>query len=101
MLLYSGEHFVQEIEGNEKNVQQLFAKILIDRHHTNIIKLADGPISQRLFCDWTMGFKTVAAEALLSFRGYVDPTQPESWSPFPNGTKSLQWRYCGSLSSTT
>jgi len=56
MLLYSGEHYIQLIEGAEEDLRRLFAKITQDYHHTNIIKLADGSISQRLFAEWTMGF---------------------------------------------
>jgi hypothetical protein len=54
MLLYSGDHFVQLIEGPVENLKKLFHKISQDYHHTSIIKLADGKITHRLFADWTM-----------------------------------------------
>ncbi|QMU29153.1 BLUF domain-containing protein [Adhaeribacter radiodurans] len=44
MLLYSGENCVQLIEGQEETLRQLLSKIVKDYHHTNLIKLANGPI---------------------------------------------------------
>ncbi len=73
MLLYSGDHYVQLIEGPVENLKKLFSKITQDYHHTDIIKLADGVITQRSFADWTMGFESVAEESLAGIKGYVNP----------------------------
>ncbi|PSR52622.1 blue light sensor protein [Adhaeribacter arboris] len=86
MLLYSGEHYVQLIEGAEEALRKLFAKICQDYHHTNLIKLADGSISQRVFENWSMGFRSVDEAALTGLKGYVNPESvalphPEEESP--------------------
>lgn len=73
ILLFSGDHYVQLIEGSAENLKKLFFKINHDYHHTNIIKLADGVITQRLFTDWSMGFQSVAEESLAGLKGYVNP----------------------------
>jgi len=73
LLLYSGEHYVQLIEGKEADLRMLFTKIVKDYHHIDIIKLADGKISQRMFSDWSMGFKVVSEELFSTLSGYVNP----------------------------
>ncbi|WP_158267657.1 BLUF domain-containing protein [Adhaeribacter arboris] len=75
LLLYSGEHYVQLIEGAEEDLRRLFAKISKDYHHTNLIKLADGAIRQRSFENWSMGFRSVNEQGLASLPGYLNPTR--------------------------
>ncbi len=83
MLLYSGDHYVQLIEGPAENLKKLFSKISQDYHHTNIIKLADGKITHRLFPDWTMGFQGVAEESLAGLAGYVNPVSAQFEDSLP------------------
>lgn len=83
MLLYSGDHFVQLIEGPAENLKKLFSRINQDNHHTNIIKLADGKITHRLFADWTMGFESVAEESLAGLKGYVNPVSTQFENSLP------------------
>jgi len=73
MLLYSGEHYVQLIEGDEADLRSLYAKITKDYHHTHIITLADGPINQRSFENWSMGFRSVDEASLAGLKGYIHP----------------------------
>ena len=77
LLLYSGEYYIQLIEGVAEALQQLFAKIQKDPLHQNIIKLADGEIDQRLFSDWSMGFQVVSKAAFSGLQGYINPVQPD------------------------
>lgn len=77
LLLYSGDQYVQLIEGEEEAVHQLFSKIENDPLHKNLLKLADGPIQQRLFHEWSMGFKTVRKEDFSCFSSYIDPSKPD------------------------
>lgn len=83
LLLYSGEHYVQLIEGAEKDLRRLFVKIAQDPLHRNLIKLADGKINARLFSDWTMGFEVISAEAFALFEGYVNPTKSNFLNSWP------------------
>jgi len=78
ILLYSQqEHrFMQLIEGEQAIIQQLFNKIEQDIRHGSVLKLADGPIAQRHFSAWLMGFPVVSAAAFKQLAGYLNPTGP-------------------------
>lgn len=81
ILLYSQGNIIQLLEGPETNVRAVFARIVRDARHTSIIKLADGPIGQRLFAQWSMGFRTATPTDFASFLGYVNPEHTERLSP--------------------
>lgn len=57
VLLYRGGRFIQFLEGPERDVQALMARIGQDPRHTNIRVLLDGRGSQRQFADWSMGYE--------------------------------------------
>lgn len=59
MLLYADGNFVQIIEGPEDAVDALYAKISRDPRHTALLKALDGPIAERRFADWTLGFDRI------------------------------------------
>jgi hypothetical protein len=75
LLLYSQpeQRFMQLIEGEEEPLRRLFALILQDHRHRDLLKLADGPIAQRAFRDWLMGFEVLSTAAFTQLAGYVDP----------------------------
>ena len=54
VLFLENGHFFQTIEGPRKTLQQLFAQIENDSRHTNLIKLADEPVSARAFDGWDL-----------------------------------------------
>ncbi len=73
VLLYCGSQILQVIEGDEQVVQQLFARIEQDCRHGRVQKLADGPVEQREFPDWSMGFAVAAPQDFARLAGYCDP----------------------------
>jgi hypothetical protein len=75
ILLYSESNarFMQVIEGEKTVVQALFATIEQDFRHCGILKLADGPIPQRHFTSWFMGFRVLSAAAFVELAGYIAP----------------------------
>ncbi|WP_019946446.1 BLUF domain-containing protein [Hymenobacter aerophilus] len=76
ILLYSNEgDFMQVLEGEQAQVDALFAGIELDSRHRNIIKLAAGPIGQRLFGEWAMGFRRLDSAAFHALAGYADPDE--------------------------
>lgn len=81
ILLYSQGNIIQLLEGPESNVRAVFARIVRDARHTNIIKLADGSIRQRLFAQWTMGFHTPTPIAFANLLGYINPQHTERLAP--------------------
>jgi hypothetical protein len=59
MLLFSGTSFLQVIEGDPANVDDLFARIALDPRHVKVTKVVRESIQGRLFGDWYMDFATV------------------------------------------
>lgn len=55
LLLYSGGHFIQLLEGRETEVVQLFTHISKDKRHHNVQELHLGKCAARLFPEWKMG----------------------------------------------
>lgn len=80
MLLYIERHmmsqitgrFMQVIEGDESNIKPLFEKIKQDPHHHQLMLLQDGPIGQRSFNNWVMGFKVMGWQEYVDHPGYLD-----------------------------
>ena len=60
LLLFStGGNIMQVLEGEALEVQRLYAVIAADVRHRNVVKLADGPVPDRAFADWSMQFRSV------------------------------------------
>jgi uncharacterized Fe-S cluster-containing MiaB family protein len=72
VLLYSEGTFIQLLEGEPEALSAIYDKIKKDPRHKNLIKLAEAPIEERSFPDWTMGFRTINAVELESFEGYFN-----------------------------
>ena len=64
MLIYSGESFLQLIEGDEASVEVIWDRIRLSPRHTNLRVLQDGPATERLFSEWSMGFAHPDANSL-------------------------------------
>ncbi|OGX92247.1 BLUF domain-containing protein [Hymenobacter coccineus] len=74
-LLYCDGALLQVLEGPAAEVHAIFARIRCDARHTQVTKLADGPVEQRCFADWSMSFRTVNSTYLASVAGYFDPSR--------------------------
>ena len=60
LLLFSAEgNIMQVLEGDATLVHQLYAAIAADIRHRNVVKLADGPVPDRAFANWSMHFRSV------------------------------------------
>lgn len=55
ILCHSDDIFLQVLEGGRANVNQLYAYILQDKRHTDVILLDYEEISERRYAGWTMG----------------------------------------------
>ncbi|HEX8913199.1 MAG TPA: BLUF domain-containing protein [Humisphaera sp.] len=55
LLLYSGGHFVQLLEGNPLDVAELFDTVAFDLRHRDVHALVSEPAAARLFPSWWMG----------------------------------------------
>lgn len=71
VLLYSEGTFIQVLEGEDADVDAIYARISIDLRHKHIIKLIDEPITGRSFGEWAMGFTTVNTDKVSDLLGYL------------------------------
>lgn len=69
---YKQGRFIQALEGTEEEIRSLFEKIQHDPRHHDIILLNEGPIFQRNFETWLMGFKSMSLQDYKKFPGYFD-----------------------------
>ncbi len=56
ILLCNLNNCLQYIEGTKSEIDKLFEKILKDRRHYNVVKVAEAHMTQRRFGRWDMGF---------------------------------------------
>ena len=87
VLLYCENNIIQVLEGTQDEVEYIFERIAQDVRHRDIFKLADGPIAQRNFSQWSMGFKAVHSEDLQYLAGYLNPAAPRY--PVASATPAL------------
>lgn len=55
VLCYGGDVFLQVLEGGRDQVNTLYARILKDPRHKDVVLLEYGEIAERHFNNWTMG----------------------------------------------
>jgi hypothetical protein len=83
MLLYHENNFLQVLEGEAEEVENLYQKILLDPRHTQISAIIKRPIVKREFGDWKMGFvnlETVNPDELPGFSDYMQ--KPMTYETF-------------------
>ena len=59
VLLHSDKRFIQYMEGDKEEVLSLYELIKDDPRHTSVNQRDFGPIDERIFPSWEMGFKDV------------------------------------------
>ena len=80
MLVFDHQNFLQAIEGKREPVNQLFAKLMRDTRHANIVLLSYGEIESRQFAQWSMGYaaNVSANKALLLRHGVSSRFEPHA-----------------------
>ena len=87
LLLYGDDDIIQIIEGPAEAVHGLYNVIARDARHYDVITLADGPVAERAFAEWSMGFAALDAPRRQQLAGYVRPGQPQGSLP----TSPAEW----------
>jgi hypothetical protein len=77
LLLYAEGTFIQVLEGDKKNVLNIFSKIIEDKRHKNIIQLISDDIDERVFPNWLMGFSALDPGKMAELKGYIDPKKDQ------------------------
>lgn len=87
MLLYKGGTFIQAIEGSEEAVATLYTRVLKDPRHTHIIKLLESTTEERMFPNWSMGFRNadkLSEEDQTAITSFLDASSlPEQFVDHP------------------
>ena len=66
VLLFTGGHFAQFLEGSAPVLAATMATIEADPRHEAVTRLIESDITQRRFADWTMGFlESTGADDLI------------------------------------
>ncbi len=68
MMVYHEREIMQILEGEERAVKDLFAKISHDERHTSVNVFYQGPIDERAFHRWEMAFKALDGELIEEVR---------------------------------
>lgn len=93
MLLYKDGNFMQALEGEEIAVRALYTKIGRDPRHRGMITILEGPLEERQFMNWSMGFCDLNSAAVLSTPGYSEflntPLTGEEYSSDPTRSQKL------------
>lgn len=84
MLLYCNSNFIQLLEGNEQDLNELFEIVSCDGRHNEVKKIIEGTIEKPQFPDWSMGYKFLSPKQLTSLdqhenadlSGFIRKTQP-------------------------
>lgn len=71
MLLHCDRSFIQALEGPKDRVMDLLCAIRQDPRHSRIEVLFEGPIKNRSFSQWSMGFSRPSKEELAMTEGYT------------------------------
>lgn len=70
MMLFHDAHFVQVLEGPDEHVRATFARICQDTRHRSIHVELEDSVEERMFPDWSMGFRDVADGSAEEIAGF-------------------------------
>jgi hypothetical protein len=93
LLLYKDGNFMQALEGEEEVVTKLAGTIERDFRHKGVLVLLRDTSEERLFPDWSMGFRDLADQSTAKTPGYSDfmntPLTGAEFSQDPNRCMKL------------
>jgi hypothetical protein len=72
LLIFDGQRFCQQLEGQQKAVLKLIERIRNDPRHTNVEVLHHGPLAVRRFQQFSLAFSTVEDEEALARMEQLD-----------------------------
>jgi hypothetical protein len=73
-LVYVDGFFLQVLEGEAEDVQELMGRISKDVRHESVTVLKRGEIPAALFNDWTMAYIGATAEQVAKWAGFSGTT---------------------------
>jgi hypothetical protein len=73
ILLYHDGSIMQVIEGEAVSVNNLYARLLTDDRHHQIIQVMTGNSNERYFGEWSMAFSQITNIQWKEVSGYLNP----------------------------
>jgi len=70
LLLHLQGKFIQVLEGDKSEVKKLYEKIAKDTRHKKVTTVIEGDYPERLFNDWSMGFKQITDDEFEALSGF-------------------------------
>lgn len=77
--------FVQVIEGDADAIEMTYARISNDPRHYRVTTLMDTDGDERLFSEWSMGFRELGEHELDSLPGFVNLVDKDALSSLGEG----------------
>lgn len=65
LLIFDGLHFCQQLEGVAAKVAEVMARIRLDPRHHGVFIVHQGPLAQRRFCRFSLGYTSAEDVELL------------------------------------
>lgn len=89
-LLYTGAHFLEIVEGEEQDLDELWSRVNGDARHEGVIRLGSEACNERWFPDWTIGYadEDEVGEDLVALRA-APPGHESTWA---NATRTIMSR---------
>jgi len=56
MLLYTGVHFLEILEGEESVLNEMWSRLERDDRHASLVRIGDEACNERRFADWKMAY---------------------------------------------
>ncbi|WP_071688771.1 BLUF domain-containing protein [Nioella sediminis] len=81
-------NFIQVLEGPDAAIDDVWRRISNDTRHHTIVVIDEGPIDDRMFSNWSMGFKNVDADDLTGVEGFADLGSDAFWQRASDGELS-------------
>ncbi len=81
--------FVQVIEGDPDVLGITYARILNDPRHYRVTTLMDAMGDERLFADWSMGFRELGENELEQLPGFVNLADEDALSNLGEGPVAI------------
>jgi len=72
MLIYLHNKFIQVLEGEYEKVVALYDAITKDPRHKKVTLILEGNTKERIFKDWSMGFKKISHKEFKELSGFKD-----------------------------
>jgi len=72
MLLYLQGKFIQVLEGEGEQVLALYERIRLDTRHRKVTTVVEGESPNRIFQNWSMGFKHLTQTEFYQQSGFLE-----------------------------